>query len=173
MYNIEELEDRLLSELKEIAEQLGINNVKKLQKKELIYKILDQQAITPENKLPEKKQIMNTDKPEEDSLKDPKNNDANRRKPRVKRENVKDSEPDNNDFTINTDFSFDPFSTSKDDSFSFAPETVTTTPPVETVLREERELPREDRELPREDREIQRSNNNRRPSNTVPIKEFD
>ncbi len=171
MYNIEELEDRLLSELKEIAEQLGITNSKKLQKKELIYKILDQQAITPENKLPEKKQIMSTDKPEEDSLRDPKNNDPNRRKSRVKRENVKDSEPDNGEFAINTDFSFDPFS--KDENFAFAPETVTTAPPVETV-REEREIPREDRETPRDDRDSYRNNNNnRRPSNTVPIKEFD
>jgi len=163
MYNIEELEDRLLSELKEIAEQLGINNFKKLQKKELIYKILDQQPITPENKLPEKKQIMNTDKPEDDSVRDPRNNDA-KRKPRVKRENVKDSEPDNGDFSINTDFSFDPFA--KDDNFSVASETVTTTPVETETVREEREP------AYREERE-NRNNNNRRPANTVPIKEFD
>ena len=47
MYNIEELKDRLLSELKEIAEQLKVGNFKKLSKQDLIYKILDQQAITP------------------------------------------------------------------------------------------------------------------------------
>ncbi|TPE44015.1 transcription termination factor Rho [Pontibacter mangrovi] len=47
MYKIEELKDRLLSELKEIAEQLGVKNFKKLSKQDLIYKILDQQAITP------------------------------------------------------------------------------------------------------------------------------
>ena len=55
MYNIDELNVRLLSELKEIAEELGVKNFKKLAKKDLIYKILDQQAITPENDLPEKK----------------------------------------------------------------------------------------------------------------------
>jgi transcription termination factor Rho len=55
MYNIEELNLRLLSELREIAEELGVKNYKKLAKKELIYKILDQQAITPEKSLPEKK----------------------------------------------------------------------------------------------------------------------
>jgi len=55
MYNIDELHVRLLSELKEIAEELGVKNFKKLAKKELIYKILDQQAITPENDLPQKK----------------------------------------------------------------------------------------------------------------------
>ena len=52
MYNIEELNVRLLSELKEIAEELGVKNFKKLAKKDLVYKILDQQAITPENDLP-------------------------------------------------------------------------------------------------------------------------
>ena len=55
MYNIDELNVRLLSELKEIAEELGVKNFKKLAKKDLVYKILDQQAITPEDDLPEKK----------------------------------------------------------------------------------------------------------------------
>ncbi len=55
MYNIEELNVRLLSELKEIAEEMGVKNYKKLPKQELIYKILDQQAITPETELPQKK----------------------------------------------------------------------------------------------------------------------
>jgi transcription termination factor Rho len=54
MYNIDELKDRLLSELKEIAEDLGVKNFKKLSKQDLVYKILDQQAITPPEKLPKK-----------------------------------------------------------------------------------------------------------------------
>ncbi|MBA9075473.1 transcription termination factor Rho [Rufibacter quisquiliarum] len=54
MYNIDELKDSLLSELKEIAENLGVTNFKKLSKQDLIYKILDQQAVTPEDKLPKK-----------------------------------------------------------------------------------------------------------------------
>ena len=54
MYNIEELKDRLLSELKEIAEELGVTNFNKLSKQDLIYKILDQQAVTPPEKLPKK-----------------------------------------------------------------------------------------------------------------------
>ncbi|WP_299825241.1 transcription termination factor Rho [uncultured Pontibacter sp.] len=54
MYNIEELKDRLLSELKEIAEDLGVKNFKKLSKQDLIYKILDQQAITPPEKVAKK-----------------------------------------------------------------------------------------------------------------------
>ncbi|MCX2738677.1 transcription termination factor Rho [Pontibacter anaerobius] len=51
MYKIEELKDRLLSELKEIAEHLGVKNFKKLSKQDLIYKILDQQAVTPSEKI--------------------------------------------------------------------------------------------------------------------------
>ena len=48
MYNIEELNLLLISELKDIAEKLEVKNFKKLSKEELVYKILDQQAIKPE-----------------------------------------------------------------------------------------------------------------------------
>lgn len=48
MYSIDELELKLLSELKDIADELDIKKHKKLPKQELIYKILDQQAIDPE-----------------------------------------------------------------------------------------------------------------------------
>ena len=48
MYTIDDLNVRLLSELKEIAEGMGIKNAKKLTKQDLIYKILDQQAVTGE-----------------------------------------------------------------------------------------------------------------------------
>ena len=92
MYNIEELNVRLLSELKEIAEDLGVKNYKKLPKKELIYKILDQQAIMPDTDLPEpKKAPKENTNIKRDEKKDgndkPKEDD--RRRPR-KRENVTD-----------------------------------------------------------------------------------
>jgi len=45
MYNIEDLNVRLLSELKELAEGMGIKNIKNLIKQDLIYKILDHQAL--------------------------------------------------------------------------------------------------------------------------------
>ncbi|MEQ8358460.1 MAG: transcription termination factor Rho [Cytophagales bacterium] len=48
MYTLEELNVRLLSELKDIAQELEIANFKKLQKKDLIYKILDVQAASPD-----------------------------------------------------------------------------------------------------------------------------
>lgn len=55
MYNIEELNVSLLSELKEIAERLAIKDYKKLPKQELIYKILDKQSVTAEEDLPKNK----------------------------------------------------------------------------------------------------------------------
>jgi transcription termination factor Rho len=48
MYTIDDLNDRLLSELKEIAEGMGVKNAKKLTKQDLVYKILDQQAVSGE-----------------------------------------------------------------------------------------------------------------------------
>jgi transcription termination factor Rho len=47
MYDILQLNDMLVPELLDIAEQLKIPNVKKLDKQELVYKILDKQALTP------------------------------------------------------------------------------------------------------------------------------
>ncbi|MDQ3534675.1 MAG: transcription termination factor Rho, partial [Bacteroidota bacterium] len=84
MYNIEELNVRLLSELKDIAEDLGVKNHKKLPKKELIYKILDQQAIMPEKDLPKKKNLDPTPDMKEE---EPVSQNDNAKRPR-KRENV-------------------------------------------------------------------------------------
>lgn len=49
MYTIDDLNVRLLSELKELAEQMGVKNAKKLGKQDLVYKILDQQAVSGES----------------------------------------------------------------------------------------------------------------------------
>ncbi len=45
MYNILELNEKLLPELKAIAKDLGLKRIDSLKKEELVYKILDQQAI--------------------------------------------------------------------------------------------------------------------------------
>jgi transcription termination factor Rho len=45
-YNILELNEKQLTELQEIAQTLGINKAKSSQKEELVYKILDEQAIS-------------------------------------------------------------------------------------------------------------------------------
>lgn len=47
MYDILELNDKLVNELKEIARLMAIPNYDELRKQELIYKILDQQALNP------------------------------------------------------------------------------------------------------------------------------
>ena len=45
MYDILQLNDMLVPELLDIAEQQDISNAKKLEKQELIYKILDKQTV--------------------------------------------------------------------------------------------------------------------------------
>ena len=45
MYNIIQLNDKNLSELQQIAKELGLKKVDSLKKEELVYRILDEQAI--------------------------------------------------------------------------------------------------------------------------------
>ena len=71
MYDILELNKKLVSELKEIAADLKIKKIESLRKQDLIYKILDQQAI----KASEEKQS----KPDDQDKK------SNSRRPRVRR----------------------------------------------------------------------------------------
>lgn len=49
MYDILQLNDKLVTELKEIAQKLGIKGLTKLSKQDLIYKILDEQALAEKN----------------------------------------------------------------------------------------------------------------------------
>ncbi|MFY0689910.1 MAG: transcription termination factor Rho [Cyclobacteriaceae bacterium] len=51
MYTLDDLSVRLLSELREIAEELGVKNAKKAAKKDLIYSILDHQSTMPDSEL--------------------------------------------------------------------------------------------------------------------------
>ena len=63
---MDELNDKLLSELKNITEELGIKGASKLSKQDLIYKILDEQAISKPKKSSDKKPTKETkssDKP--------------------------------------------------------------------------------------------------------------
>jgi transcription termination factor Rho len=52
MYDILQLNDMLVPELLDIAEQLKVTNSKKLDKQELIYKILDKQAVNASSEKP-------------------------------------------------------------------------------------------------------------------------
>mgnify|MGYP003305355399 CR=1 FL=1 len=50
MYNIIQLNDKELSELQSIAKELGIKNAESMKKDELVYGILDEQAIAGASK---------------------------------------------------------------------------------------------------------------------------
>ena len=50
MYDILELNKKLLADLKEIAKELDIKRVDSFKKQDLIYKILDEQAIAASEK---------------------------------------------------------------------------------------------------------------------------
>ena len=104
MYNINDLDLLLISELRDIAETLGLKNAKKLTKEELIYKILDKQAVIPDNELTNLPQLPQTARAEKAAPEvkepvaepvEPKPEVVRREPARVrKRENVREAEPD-------------------------------------------------------------------------------
>ena len=51
MYDIEKLNNKKVAELREIAEKLNIQKIDKLKKQELVYKILDEQAMHPKKEV--------------------------------------------------------------------------------------------------------------------------
>src|SRR6478735_7508560 len=90
MYNIEELDLKLLSELRVIAEKMNVPNFKKLQKKELVYKILDQQALNPTVAASVRKEVASSSTfSEETETTNSDLEDNHNRSPRAKRSNVK------------------------------------------------------------------------------------
>lgn len=103
MYNIEELDLKLLSELRVIAEKMNVPNFKKLQKKELVYKILDQQALNPAIAETLRKEEASSSTFSEDAeitISDIEDN--HNRNPRAKRSNVKAAETAEDDNYIST-----------------------------------------------------------------------
>ncbi len=62
MYDIIELSGKLVPELKEIAQELNIPKYEKLLKQDLIYKILDQQALNPSKDVIDKEKAESKDK---------------------------------------------------------------------------------------------------------------
>ncbi len=59
MYDIVELNSKLVAELRAIAKILDIPKSEKLAKKDLIYKILDQQALLPASELRKREELLN------------------------------------------------------------------------------------------------------------------
>ena len=73
MYDIIELSRKLLPDLKDIAKELDIKKIESYKKQDLIYKILDNQAIRASEKRPEERKFrsprdMNQNKREETSV---------------------------------------------------------------------------------------------------------
>ncbi|MBV6647137.1 MAG: transcription termination factor Rho [Cyclobacteriaceae bacterium] len=87
MYTLDDLSVRLLSELREIAEGLGVKNAKKTAKKDLIYMILDQQATLPDSEVAKIKKNAEPEEVASEKSEKPAQNKTRKRK------NVKKPEP--------------------------------------------------------------------------------
>lgn len=61
MYDILQLSDKLVSDLKDIAQKLGVKGANRLTKQDLIYKILDEQALA--EKSSSKREVLVVDEP--------------------------------------------------------------------------------------------------------------
>ena len=94
MYDILQLNDMLVPELKELADKLSIKGYKRLNKQDLIYKILDQQAISgdqgAEPKSKSKEKAVEQDKPKKKKENPPRKAKA----PRAKKEEKETKETD-------------------------------------------------------------------------------
>ncbi|XOV92869.1 MAG: transcription termination factor Rho [Bacteroidota bacterium] len=90
MYTLDDLSVRLLSELRDIAEGLGIKNAKKTAKNDLIYEILDKQATMPDEEI---KKITKADSKEEEQ-KTEKTHNKKKEKPASKKEAASNSPDD-------------------------------------------------------------------------------
>ena len=83
MYDILELNKKLLPELREIAKELNIKRVEALKKQDLVYKILDQQAIIASEQKPERSrpQRRRAPRPEQERKPQEADNQPNQQKP--------------------------------------------------------------------------------------------
>ena len=95
MYNIDALKEKLLSELKDIAETIGVKNFRKMPKEELIYKILDTQAVNPDSS--DGSEMLGV-REAEDGIPTASDN-GGRRSLRPRRENVQAENDSNDDFS--------------------------------------------------------------------------
>ena len=70
MYNIIQLNDKDLSELQNIAKELGIKNAESMQKVDLVYSILDEQAVANATKKASKDKEKEVDIDKDDEQED-------------------------------------------------------------------------------------------------------
>jgi transcription termination factor Rho len=140
MYTIDDLNVRLLSELKEIAEGIGVKNAKKLSKQDLIYKILDQQAVAGDS-LPAPKKAVVADADPERKMRPRRRENVAPTPPPVKSESDFSSDELLDSININFDQGMPSFDDSSEntsfqsENTSFQEESV----PAERPVREERQ----------------------------------
>ena len=173
MYTLDDLSVRLLSELKEIAEEMGVKNAKKAPKKDLIYMILDEQAKLPDSEINKikKGKSENTEsseekKPEADDSQPRKRKNVNRgdHKPAAQKAGDESAEDllKSLDLELETDSMEKPKAPAK-----------TEHEPKQHKRREESEEKREQREQ-REQRERERAElNAKKEEHARNIKEFE
>jgi len=155
MYTIDELKLMLLSELKEIAEKMGVKNFKKLNKQDIIYAILDQQAITPEDKLPTKTEEP-AESTETEQAEKPKAAKSEKPKRRPKRENVTEAAADK-----------------KEEASEEKAEEEKSERPQRKDKRSDKREPRQDGEKGGEERKDRDQRRNKRQEYNQNIKDFD
>jgi transcription termination factor Rho len=90
MYTLDDLSVRLLSELKEIAEEMGVKNAKKAPKKDLIYMILDHQATLPDSEIKKIKTSKDPGEAPQETKEEPKRE----KKPKKRKNVTKESKPE-------------------------------------------------------------------------------
>ena len=93
MYDILQLNEMLVPELKDIAEGLGMKSYKRLSKKDLIYRILDEQAVTDKVPEPPAKAPKAEEKKPEKKARKPRASKKEAPKAEDKNENVKEEAP--------------------------------------------------------------------------------
>ncbi|MEL6926003.1 MAG: transcription termination factor Rho, partial [Bacteroidota bacterium] len=98
MYDILQLNDMLVPELKELAEELGLKGYKRLNKQELIYKILDEQAISNDKESDEESSEVEVSADERRIIRKPpsrtKSDDQPKRKTRRRASADEDEKPE-------------------------------------------------------------------------------
>lgn len=90
MYDILELSKKLLPELKEIAKGLNIKKIDSLKKQDLIYKILDQQAIESTGNMGSSKKSSLSAQPTQNKFRQNKGQDQKNNKPQQKNKDSKE-----------------------------------------------------------------------------------
>ncbi len=150
MYTLDDLSVKLISEIRDLAEELGVKNAKKIAKKELIYEILEKQASLPDSEI----QKIKKEAPKEER---PPRTERKERPANKKRENVK--EPRTEDST-ETRGESDDLLKSLDIEIEGAPEAKQETSEEKKEEKKPERPPREPREPRSDDRPNKRRERN-------------